>query len=119
MTPSTHPLLDVRGVNKRFGGLQALSDVGLRINPEPAEGEVAKYDPCSPHSRLGFPVSQLKAKHLDGVSGIHFHSLCEQDFEPLQRTWDALEPRIAPYFGRRLTARTASRPSRAPGRRAQ
>ncbi|MCM3563426.1 MAG: ATP-binding cassette domain-containing protein [Pseudomonas stutzeri] len=32
MTPSTHPLLDVRGVNKRFGGLQALSDVGLRIN---------------------------------------------------------------------------------------
>jgi carboxynorspermidine decarboxylase len=75
------------------------TDVGLRINPEHAEGEVAKYDPCSPHSRLGFPVSQLRAEHLDGVSGLHFHSLCEQDFEPLARTWAALKPHIAPYFG--------------------
>jgi carboxynorspermidine decarboxylase len=75
-------------------------DVGLRINPEHAEGEVAKYDPCSPHSRLGFPVSQLKAEHLEGVSGLHFHSLCEQDFEPLKRTWESLKHKIAPYFGR-------------------
>lgn len=74
-------------------------DVGLRINPEHAEGEVAKYDPCSPHSRLGFPVSQLRPEYLEGVSGIHFHSLCEQDFVPLQRTWESLKPKIAPYFG--------------------
>ena len=74
-------------------------DVGLRINPEHAEGEVAKYDPCSPGSRLGFPISQLKAEHLKGVSGLHFHTLCEQDFEPLKRTWETLKPHIAPYFG--------------------
>jgi carboxynorspermidine decarboxylase len=74
-------------------------DVGLRINPEHAEGEVAKYDPCSPHSRLGFPVSQLMPEHLEGVSGLHFHTLCEQDFEPLKRTWESLKPKIAPYFG--------------------
>ena len=73
-------------------------DVGLRINPLHAEGEVAKYDPCQPHSRLGFPVDQLTADHLDGVNGLHFHSLCEQDFRPLERTWAALEPRLAPYF---------------------
>ena len=73
-------------------------DVGLRINPEHAEGEVAKYDPCSPHSRLGFPVSQLRPEHLQGVSGIHFHSLCEQDFLPLKRTWESLKLKIAPYF---------------------
>jgi carboxynorspermidine decarboxylase len=79
--------------------LDATTDVGLRINPEHAEGEVAKYDPCSPHSRLGFPVSQLKAEHLEGVSGLHFHTLCEQDFEPLKRTWESLKPKIAPYFG--------------------
>jgi carboxynorspermidine decarboxylase len=79
--------------------LDATTDVGLRINPEHAEGEVAKYDPCSPHSRLGFPVSQLKAAHLEGVSGLHFHTLCEQDFEPLKRTWESLKPKIAPYFG--------------------
>lgn len=75
-------------------------DVGLRINPLHAEGEVAKYDPCQPHSRLGFPVDQLTSDHLEGVDGLHFHSLCEQDFVPLRRTWEALEPRIAPYFPR-------------------
>jgi len=86
--------------HKRFAAfLNDSVDVGLRINPEHAEGEVAKYDPCSPGSRLGFPISQLKAEHLEGVSGLHFHTLCEQDFEPLKRTWDTLKPHIAPYFG--------------------
>jgi len=74
-------------------------DVGLRINPLHAEGEVPRYDPCAPHSRLGFPVDQLQPEHLEGVSGLHFHTLCEQDFEPLARTWAALKPRIAPWFG--------------------
>ncbi|SCW48141.1 carboxynorspermidine decarboxylase [Sphingobium faniae] len=74
-------------------------DIGLRINPLHAEGEVAKYDPCQPHSRLGFPVDQLKAEHLEGVSGLHFHSLCEQDFLPLERTWAAIESRILPHAG--------------------
>jgi carboxynorspermidine decarboxylase len=74
-------------------------DVGLRINPLHAEGEVPRYDPCAPHSRLGFPVDQLQPEHLEGVSGLHFHTLCEQDFEPLARTWAALKPRIAAWFG--------------------
>jgi carboxynorspermidine decarboxylase len=73
-------------------------DVGLRINPEHSEGEVPKYDPCQPGSRLGFPVSQLRPEHLDGVDGLHFHSLCEQDFEPLRRTWASLEPKLSSYF---------------------
>ncbi|WP_298198951.1 carboxynorspermidine decarboxylase [Novosphingobium sp.] len=84
------PLLEAQG-----GGF----DVGLRINPLHAEGEVPRYDPCAPHSRLGFPVDQLRPEHLEGVTGLHFHTLCEQDFEPLQRTWEALKPRIAPYLG--------------------
>ena len=72
-------------------------DIGLRINPLHAEGEVAKYDPCQPHSRLGFPIDQLRAEHLEGVSGLHMHSLCEQDFLPLERTWAAIESRIMPH----------------------
>lgn len=75
-------------------------DVGLRINPLHAEGEVAKYDPCQPHSRLGFPIDQLRAEHLDGVTGLHFHSLCEQDFVPLRRTWEAIESRLMPHVDR-------------------
>lgn len=98
---SDHVIFNSPMQHARFAGyLNESTDVGLRINPEHAEGEVAKYDPCSPHSRLGFPVSQLKADHLEGVSGIHFHSLCEQDFVPLKRTWASLKPKITPYFGR-------------------
>ena len=73
-------------------------DMGLRINPEHSEGEVPKYDPCAPGSRLGFPVSQLRPEHLNGLSGLHMHTLCEQGFEPLKRTWEAVEPLIAPYL---------------------
>ncbi|WP_310223055.1 carboxynorspermidine decarboxylase [Sphingobium xenophagum] len=73
-------------------------DIGLRINPQNPEGEVAKYDPSQPHSRLGFPVSQLTPDHLVGVDGIHFHNLCEQDLAPLERTWAAVEPHILPHL---------------------
>src|SRR3546814_10753229 len=66
-------------------------DVGLRINPMHSEGEVAKYDPAAPCSRLGFPISQLLPEHMEGVDGVHMHSLCEQDFPPLQRTWNAVD----------------------------
>ncbi|MDX2210222.1 MAG: carboxynorspermidine decarboxylase [Sphingopyxis sp.] len=74
-------------------------DIGLRLNPLHSEGEVAKYDPAAPMSRLGFPVSQLRPEHLDGVTGIHMHTLCEQDFPPLARTWAAVQPALAPHLG--------------------
>jgi len=100
---SDHVIFNSPGQIARFGDVLAATgerfDVGLRINPLHAEGEVPRYDPCAPHSRLGFPVDQLLPEHLDGVSGLHFHTLCEQDFEPLRRTWEALKPRIAPFFG--------------------
>lgn len=72
--------------------------VGLRINPEHSEGEIAKYDPCAPCSRLGTPVSLLTPETLKGVDGLHMHTLCEQGFEPLLRTWAAVEPKLAPYL---------------------
>lgn len=72
--------------------------VGLRINPEHSEGEIAKYDPCAPCSRLGIPVSLLTPEALKGVDGLHMHTLCEQGFEPLQRTWAAVEAKLAPYL---------------------
>ena len=73
-------------------------DIGLRINPLHAEGEVPRYDPCAPHSRLGFPIDQLTDEHMEGVDGLHFHTLCEQDFEPLRRTWEATKPQIAKWL---------------------
>ncbi|MCE8555945.1 carboxynorspermidine decarboxylase [Ruegeria pomeroyi] len=72
--------------------------VGLRINPEHSEGEIAKYDPCAPCSRLGTPVSLLTPEALAGVDGLHMHTLCEQGFDPLARTWAAVEAKLAPYL---------------------
>ncbi|WP_252257553.1 carboxynorspermidine decarboxylase [Erythrobacter aurantius] len=73
--------------------------VGLRINPQVPTGEVAKYDPSAPGSRLGFPLDQLTEEMMEGVEGIHFHNLCEQTFEPLRQTWDRVFDAIEPYFG--------------------
>lgn len=104
---SDHVIFNTPGQMARFADEIAAAraggdafDIGLRINPEHSEGEVPKYDPCQPGSRLGFPVSQLRPEHLDGVDGLHFHTLCEQDFEPLRRTWQSLEPKLTPWFGR-------------------
>ncbi|MCU9836851.1 carboxynorspermidine decarboxylase [Ruegeria sp. WL0004] len=72
--------------------------VGLRFNPEHSEGEIAKYDPCAPCSRLGTPVSLLTPEALTGVDGLHMHTLCEQGFQPLLRTWAAVEPKLAHYL---------------------
>ena len=95
---SDHVIFNSPGQLERFAPEIALAraqgaafDIGLRINPLHAEGEVPRYDPCAPHSRLGFPVDQLTDEHMEGVDGLHFHTLCEQDFEPLQRTWETLE----------------------------
>ena len=67
-------------------------EIGLRMNPEHSEGEVARYDPCTGGSRLGQPISQLADASLDGISGLHMHTLCEQGFAPLQRTIEAVTP---------------------------
>lgn len=72
--------------------------VGLRINPEYSVGEVAKYDPSAPCSRLGTPISQLTPEALNGVDGIHIHTLCEQGVQPLMHVWSAVEYKLLPYF---------------------
>ena len=72
--------------------------VGLRINPEYSVGEVAKYDPSAPCSRLGTPISQLTPEALEGVDGIHIHTLCEQGVQPLMHVWSAVEYKLLPYI---------------------
>lgn len=67
---------------------------GLRINPEHSEGATPIYDPCAPCSRMGATLDQIEGANLDGLSGLHFHTLCEQDFEPLARTLEVVEARF-------------------------
>ncbi len=72
---------------------------GLRINPQHSEGEVEIYDPCAPGSRLGIPLEQFQGQDLSGISGLHFHTLCEQDFAPLARTLDVVEQKFGHLLG--------------------
>jgi carboxyaminopropylagmatine decarboxylase len=72
--------------------------VGLRVNPEHSEGHTPIYDPCAPNSRLGIPVRHFAGQSLAGVEGLHFHTLCEQLFEPLERTARVFEERFGSYL---------------------
>ena len=69
--------------------------VALRINPEHSTQEGhAIYDPCAPGSRLGIRRDNFPKTLPEGVSGLHFHTLCEQGVEPLIETFRAVEERF-------------------------
>lgn len=73
--------------------------IGLRINPECSTQEGhAIYDPCSHGSRLGITADQFSEEKLSGVEGLHFHTLCEQDADDLERTLDAVEEKFGRYL---------------------
>ena len=71
---------------------------GLRVNPEYSEGKVALYDPCAPGSRLGTRAADLEGVDLAGLDGLHFHTLCEQDSDALERTLAAFEEKFGRYL---------------------
>lgn len=77
---------------------------GIRVNPEHSEGAVPIYDPCSPGSRLGVRLAaferEARAGGLEGISGLHFHTLCEQDAAALDRTLAAVEEKFGPWLPR-------------------
>jgi carboxynorspermidine decarboxylase len=67
---------------------------GLRINPEHSTGQTPIYDPCVPGSRLGITANQLEGADLTGLSGLHFHTLCEQDSPDLESTLKAVDKKF-------------------------
>lgn len=90
---SDHMIFNTPQQLARFADMARGQDasIGLRVNPEHSEGEIAQYDPCAAGSRLGSPLSTLDDAALVGVDGLHMHTLCEQHFEPLARTVAAIE----------------------------
>ena len=71
---------------------------GLRVNPMHSEGAVPIYDPCAPGSRLGIPKQAFEGQNLEGISGLHFHTLCEQEYAPLDRTLSAVEEQFGDWL---------------------
>lgn len=75
------------------------ASVGLRINPEHSTQEGhAIYDPCAPGSRLGIRLCDLPEVLPEGVEGLHFHTLCEQDSAPLVETFAVFEEKFGRYL---------------------
>ncbi len=65
---------------------------GVRINPLYSEVDILKYNSSNLNSRLGIHINQLDKLDFTDVKGIHFHSLCEQNFDALENTWNKIWP---------------------------
>jgi carboxynorspermidine decarboxylase len=67
---------------------------GLRVNPQCSTGHTPIYDPCVAGSRLGITADQLAGADLSGLTGLHFHTLCEQDSDDLDTTLAAVDEKF-------------------------
>lgn len=78
---------------------KAGKQMGLRINPQCSTQEGhAIYDPCSPGSRLGTTKENFDEGLLPLLDGLHFHTLCEQDSDDLEKTAEAFEQQFGKYL---------------------
>ena len=75
---------------------------GIRINPGYSEIDTDLYNPCITGSRLGTPTEQFlrawEAGELDGIEGIHFHTMCEQGADVLARTLEVVKRDYTPVL---------------------
>ena len=87
---------------ERFGAAARAegASCGIRINPERSTQEHAIYDPCAPNSRLGVKIADFRADLLEGIDGLHFHTLCEQGADALAATLEAVEEKFGKYLYR-------------------
>lgn len=91
---------------RKYGekALAAGKACGIRINPECSTQEHEIYDPCAPGSRLGVTLENFErdfdGSALEGVSGLHFHCLCEQNADALLTTMEAVEKKFGKYLYR-------------------
>ena len=73
---------------------------GIRINPQHSTQGHGMYDPCAEGSRLGVTIANFRADLLDGIQGLHFHTLCEQNSDALVETLAAFEEKFGQYLSR-------------------
>lgn len=71
---------------------------GLRVNPEYAEIETDLYNPCFEGSRLGATLDSIDEAQLDSLDGIHFHAMCEQNSDTLERILVVFEEKFGKYL---------------------
>ena len=73
-------------------------ECGIRINPEYSEIETDIYNPCFENSRLGTILDNFREEDLEGIDGLHFHTMCEQNSDTLERTLKVVEEKFGKYL---------------------
>jgi carboxynorspermidine decarboxylase len=69
-------------------------EIGLRVNPGCSEVTTEMYNPCARRSRLGIIYDVFReefSKYKNMVDGLHFHAMCEQDSDVLERILESFE----------------------------
>lgn len=83
--------------NKIFSSSKKI-ECGIRINPQYSEIKTDLYNPCILGSRLGTTLEHFKNQSLDGISGLHFHTMCEQNSDTLSRTLKIVDKNFSEYI---------------------
>jgi carboxynorspermidine decarboxylase len=88
--------------NKYRGRVEAVTskkvECGIRVNPEYSEIETSIYDPCYRYSRLGVTLDNFRPDELEGIDGLHFHTMCEQNSDTLERTAKVIDQKFGRYI---------------------
>ncbi len=84
----------------RDRALASGASCGIRINPQHSTQSHSMYDPCAPGSRLGVTAENFRPDLLQGIQGLHFHTLCEQNSDALIETLAAVEEKFGRYLPR-------------------
>ncbi len=84
----------------RERALGAGKSCGIRVNPQHSTQGHGIYDPCAEFSRLGVTRENFRPELLDGIEGLHFHTLCEQNSDALSETLDAVEAQFGEFLPR-------------------
>jgi len=74
------------------------TSVGIRVNPQLSFSSVAHYNPCAMNSRLGVTIVEFREDLLDGVEGLHFHALCEENAGALAAVLESFEEKFGKYI---------------------
>lgn len=82
----------------RVKGHSKKIECGIRINPEHSEGETPIYDPCYKYSRLGVTLANFQPDQLEGIDGLHFHTLCQQNSDALERTVKVVDEKFGEFI---------------------
>lgn len=71
---------------------------GIRVNPEYSEIETDIYNPCFKNSRMGVTLDNFEEDELEGIDGLHFHTMCEQNSDTLMRTIKIFDDKFGKYM---------------------